>query len=389
MGAESPLTSGPPPRDAVLAELDCVLAGAAFRGSKRSQEFLRFIVRNALDKRSDMLKERSIGAEVFGRRADYDTGDDSIVRVKASEVRRRLAQHYMESGAPHGVQIELPPGSYTPEFRSGEVPPPPAARPRRRYRLAAAGTVLALLAAAAVYVHLSRRTALDRFWDPVTASPQPVILCVAHPVVYTLSPRLRQALQLPPGERPAQAPVDEIVRDPDHFVGVGDAMTVARLAGFFGRAGKATQIRVGTDTTFTDLRNSPAVLIGAYSNQWTMQVANDLRFVFDRDGAATLVRDRMNPAEQWVYTRTNPPTDYVIVSRIFDSRTGGVLITAAGLSHFGTQAAGEFLTNPGYFEQAVGNAPADWPRRNLQLVLRAEVIGKTPGPPKVLASYFW
>ena len=213
-----------------------------------------------------------------------------------------------------------------------------------------------------------------------------MLLCVAHPVVYTGTGKLRQTFELPPEKRPATVPLLEIRRDPDHYVGVGDALALAKLAGFFGRAGKETHVRMGTDTSFTDLRDAPTVLIGAYSNQWTMQVANDLRFIFDRDTSGSVIRDRMNPAARWA---NGPAAEYVIVSRLFDSRTGELLIAAAGIAHYGTQMAGEFLTNAACLDQAVRDAPRDWHARNMQLVLRAEVIGKTPGPPQIAARWFW
>jgi hypothetical protein len=63
------------------------------------------------------LKERSIGSAVFSREADYDTGTDAIVRVTASDVRKRLNQYYQKAGAVESVFIELPAGSYLPEIR--------------------------------------------------------------------------------------------------------------------------------------------------------------------------------------------------------------------------------------------------------------------------------
>src|SRR5215468_10503833 len=83
--------------DATLAvelELMSLLEGAAFRGSARSRAFLRFVVEETLSGRQDLLKERTIGAAVLGKPSDYDTGADSAVRVRANEVRKRLAAHY-------------------------------------------------------------------------------------------------------------------------------------------------------------------------------------------------------------------------------------------------------------------------------------------------------
>lgn len=105
----------PPAREeTVRSELVRILESAAFRGTRRSQDFLRYVVEHALDGDLDALKERSIGIEVFERPVDYDTGQDSIVRVKANEVRKRLAQYYGQPGAGSQVQIDLPAGSYSP-----------------------------------------------------------------------------------------------------------------------------------------------------------------------------------------------------------------------------------------------------------------------------------
>lgn len=101
----------------VRQHLETILASHAFAGSKRTQEFLRLIVRHSLDGEMDALRERMIGAELFGRPVSYDTGNDSVVRVRASEVRKKLAQYYSDLGQEEPpVHIELPAGSYAPRF---------------------------------------------------------------------------------------------------------------------------------------------------------------------------------------------------------------------------------------------------------------------------------
>jgi hypothetical protein len=93
-----------------------VIEGDVFKGSHRSGQFLQYIVDQAIAGRFDSLKERVIGMELFGRSASYDTGDDAIVRVTASDVRKRLLQHYGRYGATSGFRISLPSGSYIPEI---------------------------------------------------------------------------------------------------------------------------------------------------------------------------------------------------------------------------------------------------------------------------------
>jgi hypothetical protein len=93
-----------------------VIEGDAFKGSHRSGQFLQYIVDQAIAGHFESLKERVIGVELFGRSTSYDTGDDAIVRVTASDVRKRLLQHYGKYGATSAFRISLPSGSYFPEI---------------------------------------------------------------------------------------------------------------------------------------------------------------------------------------------------------------------------------------------------------------------------------
>ena len=77
------------------------------------------MVENTLQGHGDMLKERTIGIEVFGRPTSYDPSDDATVRVKAGEVRKRLGLYYSEHGSGNPLRIELPSGTYVPEFHAG------------------------------------------------------------------------------------------------------------------------------------------------------------------------------------------------------------------------------------------------------------------------------
>src|SRR3984885_4237418 len=102
--------------------LEEVLCGEAFRGSHRSVQFLRYVINQSVNGHCDELKERLIGVELFGRSPSYDTGEDAIVRVTASDVRRRLLQHYGRYGSPEGLRISLPLGSYIPMVTRESAP---------------------------------------------------------------------------------------------------------------------------------------------------------------------------------------------------------------------------------------------------------------------------
>ena len=102
--------------DSVHSALELVISSDAFAGSKQCQDLLRLMVEHALSGELDALCEQKIGVKMFGRPADYDTSNDAVVRVRATEVRERLAQYYGEATAPPVVRIVLQPGSYVPEF---------------------------------------------------------------------------------------------------------------------------------------------------------------------------------------------------------------------------------------------------------------------------------
>jgi hypothetical protein len=97
------------------SHLNEVLEGEVFKGSQRSGQFLKHIMEQAIAGHFESLKERIIGIEVFGRSAFYDASADAIVRVTASDVRKRLLQHYNLPGTPSEFRISLPPGSYVPK----------------------------------------------------------------------------------------------------------------------------------------------------------------------------------------------------------------------------------------------------------------------------------
>src|ERR1017187_4801907 len=107
-----PVSYGEPERAAIHDHLEKMLADPLFKHSKRYPNLLRHIVEHTLDGRTDDLKERTLGIEVFGRDPGYDTNADPIVRATAGEIRKRLGQYYHEHGNGDGVEIELSPGSY-------------------------------------------------------------------------------------------------------------------------------------------------------------------------------------------------------------------------------------------------------------------------------------
>lgn len=375
------------------AEADCIrealrhiVESAPFRTTRQCQALLTYVVERTLSGEDELLRERVIGTEVFSRKHDYAPSEDPIVRVRAAEVRKRLAQYY-QCGNGSSVRIEIPPGSYKAVFRwnpgASTVPVPmpkadePSGKPRRTglWRWVVVALSVGAISIAVRGFSAPAAPALDRFWAPVFASTKPVLIYNGTNTVFQRS-----------GES------GDLLEFNDQFMCVGDAYAGLILASLFARKGKVYQVRYGHDLTFTDLRYQPSILIGAFNNPWMLRTTKELRFVFEKEGTRAMIRDRSNNR---LY-RAPPMTpdghvreDYAIVSRVFDSTTGELLIGAGGIYQYGTRAAGEFLTSPRLMTAIAARAPRDWQDRSLQVLLHTTIIGETPGPPTIVAVSFW
>src|SRR6202021_1127657 len=225
-----------PQKEAILRELESILSSPFFRTSNRSKQFLSYVVQHTLEGSHEPLKERSIGAKLFQRPVGYATGDDPVVRVQAGEVRRRLEQYHHAAVNHSPVRIELPVGSYAPEFRWAPITPqheepaqaepsqaeptkldptqaatpssaPNDSLPKTQKRFTPARLLLgfclllvvALLVARA-YRSSPAKSTLNQFWAPVLATSEPVLICLAKPTVYVPSLELLQRYSKSPGE---------------------------------------------------------------------------------------------------------------------------------------------------------------------------------------------
>ncbi len=103
-----------PDVERVREELKRILASGQFRASNRSCAFLKCVVEKAISGSFDTLKERVLGVELFGRDPLFDTDHDSVVRVAANDVRKRLREYYRDRPQ-GGLRISLPTGIYIPE----------------------------------------------------------------------------------------------------------------------------------------------------------------------------------------------------------------------------------------------------------------------------------
>lgn len=329
------------------------------------------------------LKERTLGIEVFGREPDYDTNLDPVVRTTAVEIRKRIAQYYHEPGHEAEIRIDFPPGTYVPEFRMPPKPAvltpvpeaPPALRPRNfRWIAISAVVLLGVVLAGRLW---NRPAAIDLFWGPVLKSSAPVTIYMGKDVF----------------DRPVVNLKD--LRESE-MVAFADSTAMARVTALLVARHEAYRLRLQPSAKMEDLRDGSSVLIGAFNNSWALKLTGQSRFSFSRDPQphSIWIQDREHPDfRKWSHALDTPYTDltedYAIVSRVLDPTTGKIVVIASGLFKFGTEAAGEFLTCEPCMKDLAAAGPADWDSKNMQVVIGASVVGRTAGPPRILATYFW
>jgi hypothetical protein len=77
---------------------------------------LSYLCEKTFAGQTDQIKEYSVALEVFHRSEAFDQDTDSIVRVQANRLRKRLSEYYAGEGLGHEVHITIPVGQYVPSF---------------------------------------------------------------------------------------------------------------------------------------------------------------------------------------------------------------------------------------------------------------------------------
>jgi hypothetical protein len=425
-------------REVILAELREVLASPHFCNSKRYPALLEYIVEKTLAGEADLLKERTLGVEVFDRPPAYDTNADTVVRYTAGEVRKRLSLYYSELGHRPRIRISLPAGSYVPEFfhepdphdhpgeghghlathipssglfaeiggeesESGRTSLSAAAdgvslspytaeerhplvlaqrqaNARRRGRLAlAAALVIALIAGVGWrYRAAQPRTPLDSFWAPVLRDQSAMTVCIGGSVF----------------SQNHISGVATATKDVDYpFVSMQSVSAVAQVSALLERnGGVTTQLQSAATTPLTELREHPVILVGAYNNQWTLRLVQPLRFHFAPVEETEAIEDAAHPGVRWERDLNLPYSsadDYALVARFRDATTGSWVVVLAGVGRNGSEAAAQFATSPHYMQLLRDQAGTDFTNRNVEAVLKVSVIDGKTGAPSIQQVYVW
>lgn len=396
--------------------LQCVreiTESAAFRNSQRSGQFLIYIVEQAIAGNFEALKERLIGMELFGRSASYDTGEDAIVRVTASDVRKRLLQYYGQFGEEMEWRVTLPRGCYIPEFIHSQhhaksdtggtfaapaveeihalVEAPPATVPtlslveastgrsplrRGTLMLAIAGTCLAsaLLTFTGCWFwlgHPASGSQVPLVWAGLLSARQPLRIITSDPNIGEIQGLTGQRITVSdyanhryipdPGKVPPASLqfANNILRG-DKAAAV-DASIIVNVAATAQKYGADVRVRTARAIQLSDLATDDNyVLLGSpLTNPWSsLYLANaDFRFARDPSGREYIedIKPKTGEKPQYLPSALGFATgrSLAIVAYLRNPDHRGHVLVLAGLNGEGTEAAGEFVVDPHRMEGAL------------------------------------
>lgn len=430
--------------------LSPIFASQPFRNSQQCQRLLRYIVEHSLAHQEHLLRERVIGCEVFGRPADYEPGEDPVVRVRAAEVRKRLAQYYQSrNNTPESaeVQIDIPPGSYRAAFRWKQeaqgAPPVPSqasakqaappetlpkpvaeegidfvggvfapgkptpatrvvpgmSRSRLWFLVLGLGAALALAGACWRWASGDARS-FHAFWQPWISANKPVVISIGSNAVYRLSNNLTEKyakehhLEAQGVDFFVPIPPEEklngsdLVMAENSFVALGDVSAVSSVVATLTAAHQVYQERFPNDISFAELRNTATILVGGFNNPMTVELTKGLPFVL----RARNEIDDTSSGRTWLLHASDDShdtEDYAIVTRLVRRNGDEPILIVAGMGQYGTLAGANFICSRAAMSGLTKQLPSHWADHNLQFVLHVRVVDFKAYSVDVIAKRIW
>jgi hypothetical protein len=409
-----------------------ILASRHFVNAPTKQRFLRLICEYYLNGRASELNEYMIGCELYDRDESYNPALDPIVRVGAHGLRKRLEAYYKGEGKDDQIILEIPHGSYAPNFIRRAAPqespelangasdaPPLVAFIENNSKILLNLLVLSLVIITITLAYsntqLRRQTKasaqsremsgiFESVWGTFLKDGNPALLVLGNPSVYrfwhptdpTSLSKMRVDLTLDEAKVMGDTldrerlvvnnpPAAQLMLAYDEYACLGEAIGLYRLTGLFNRMGKNLTLKQSRRLVSEDLKSHNAILFG---NSWVKEwVGNSpVRKCFTTGPAAAISDRNLLPGDEREYVaKYDKETgklieDYaLIVVKPGISERKTVMIVAGTRSE-GTQAAVEYLTDENYlvdlnqrFHRTIGAFP-----KYFQVLLKVSVDNGIP-----------
>lgn len=376
-GFHHPIEFSPAFADERWALVRRVAASPAFQKSNRLRELLLYVGERSLREPDTPIREHEIGVEVFGRPATYDTSQDTLVRVHASQLRKKLQQHFTEDGLSEQLLVDMPKGSYSLNFRRREVEPEPEPvilpiAPGRNpwWTVLIAITVLSTLASGLLLIQNSslRRRAdfgmgsqpsVDAFWLQVFGNGRNNFIVTADANLVVFEDAIKQHVSLTDYQAKAFERIALArIADPERralilnllrpYTAMADANIARRISLVSAANGLSTDVVFARDVTVNQISDHNTVLLGSRrANPWVTLIEDKLNFqtAFEEAPKQAWFENRSpKPGEQLTYRGLWGRLSYCRVAFIPNPKGSGNVLLISGTDLQSTEAGGEFVT---------------------------------------------
>ena len=292
-----------------------VASSQAFSRAPALRAFLLYITDHSFSGQAEKLKEQAIGAEVLGRKPNYDPADDNIVRVRAHELRDRLGKYFATEGIQEPFVVTIPRGRYAPEFlpreaaaseqlvaaKTAEITLQTTKEPRQaRWQWAVIAAILLVAVPASIVLTrlafktqshggaIGPRAAVTDFWGQFFDKPNEELKVVYADSSFALwqdlagkSLNLADYINHTYLRIPGDTHLDVATRK---VTSMADISVATHLATVVGEFGGQINLQYARDTNADFLHHGNLVLIGSHrSNPWVELYEPNLTFVLGQD----------------------------------------------------------------------------------------------------------
>ncbi len=393
--------------------LQRVAASQEFQKSRRLRELLLYLGERSLNDPNCVLHEQDIGVEVLGRRPDYDTSHDTLVRVQVSQLRKKLQEHFETSGRNEPLIIEIPKGSYVPVFRprpeetteaQGELASIETAPPRRRLLLLCATGLVLLIAIVGGTFWLSRhqqrqagppdRPTVTAFWMQLFGNGSPTNLVLSDVTLIPFEKLLGRSMTLSEYEaREFERLADQQLKDPIRSLGkevvnlVTTSLADVEVARDFGvlAAENHTQLNLvsARDMSTPVISSENSILLGSWrANPWVGLFEEQMNFRTDYQESPPRVRFiNLAPlaGEQQTYQAEWRRSGYCRVTYLPNPRHTANVLLISGSDVISSEAGGRLLSTEEGLRELRGKLGLreGEPFPYFEVLLRTEIVNST------------
>jgi hypothetical protein len=399
------------------ALLQRVIWSRQIEKSVRIREFLAFVCQRAIQEPAAEIHEQEIGCQVFGRPPEYDTTADNIVRVTASQARKKLEQYFSSEGAAEPVILEIPKGQYTPVFRermqvprtgtqveavsASEPESLPLAPPTHRPAVLILACVVVVLAAStasltwklqAARSELDANPAIHPLWSQLLPRDGRTDIVVTDSSLSLFQELLDRQLTLPEYLKPdLWAQASGVSSNPQlqafaqraaqrRFTSLGSVTIAYRIAQLAGNAANHVAIYSPRDFNVRQMRADNVILLGSTrANPWMEVIADRLtfRYGFDQQSRYSYFENRDPRAGEGKLYRTDSSVSYCHIAFLPNLGKNGNILAIAGTEVEGTEGGGEFVTNGSSLAELRNYVHPDpgGPMPHFELLLKSSRVG--------------